>query len=475
MNTKYPLFVILFLFYTSPVFSQQITNRSFENWLQEQFMSLHHYMDSGDEGHANIYRETDAQNGSYSVKLQTSIISNDTLYGYFINFDPDHDFRGGDPYSEHVDSIVGYYKAGLVAQDTAWFLMQFRNNDIPVGAALKYFTIADNTNSWTRFKLDTGMPAGIVPDTLVVGAVSSNALNENPGLDGVSDGSWLQLDNIKFYANGTEVTPMINHDFENWDMHQVEFPEGYLTSLIFDITTTPLSVEKTTDATDGNFAVKLTNVLTSDNDTIVAGITNGTTIDWPPAGGLPLTEIPDSISYDIKIHRVTGGSDDEGWLGFIFKKNGNILHTFDRTYNVSSLGFIHENIPIDLNQYPEVNQTDSLVFFAWNANIPGSTMIIDNIYFHTQSSSIGDLSFERMIAFPNPASDILYLRFYALKPENTQVKIYDLNGKLLINKEMKHIQGKRDLKLDISKLPPGNYIYQVQSGKFRKSKKFIKL
>jgi len=473
MKKQYLLSVILFLFFASPVFSQQFANRSFENWLQEQYVSLSHFMDSGDEGFPSISRETDAQHGNYSVKLQTSLVSNDTLYGFFINFDPDH-FNGGDPYAQHVDSIVGYYKSGIVAQDTAWFLVQFKKIGVPVGSGLKAFTVLDNTNTWTKFKIDTNMPQGIVPDTLMIGAVSSNALNENPGLDGVSDGSWLQLDNLKFYSGGVEVTPVINNDFEDWNVRTIEKPEGFLTSLLFDITTNPLSVEKTTDATDGNFAVKLTNVLTSDNDTIVAGITNGSSIDWPPAGGLPLSVIPDSISYDIKLNRLVGGNEDAAWVGFIFKQNGNILHTSDRTYDSSTTGFIHENIIMNFNQYPQINQADSLVFFAWNAYIPGSTMIIDNIYLHSQSSAISDLTFERLIAFPNPANDILHLRFYALKPENVNIRIFDMKGRQLIHKKLSNIQGQKDLTIDVSQLPHGNYIYSVETEKEKKSFVFIK-
>ncbi len=468
MKNKYFVFS-LFLLLGLKGLPQQFDNSSFENWLQEQYISLSQYMDSGDEGLQTISHETDAQHGSYSVKLQTSIVSHDTLYGFFINFDPDHGFEGGDPYAQHVDSIVGYYKSGIVAQDTAWFLLQFRKMGAPVGAALKAFTNLDNTNAWTKFKLDTGMPPGIVPDTLIVGAVSSNALNENPGLDGVTDGSWLQLDNIKFYSGGSEVTPMPNNDFEDWDVRTIETPEGYLTSLIFGINTNPLTIEKTTDATDGNFAVQLNTVVSQDNDTIVAGITNGNSIGWPPNGGLPINIIPDSISYDVNIYRVTGGNDDTSEIGFIFKSNGNILQYFNRYYDISSTGYVHENIPINLGQNP-----DTLIFYALNGRTPGSYMKIDNLYIHTNSSSIDDLTFERLIAFPNPADDILYLRFNATESENIRVRIFDINGKELIRKDLQNLQGNKDLKINISQLPPGNYIYSVETNNSKKSHVFIK-
>jgi len=468
MKNKYFL-LALFLFWGLGLYSQQIDNRSFENWLQEQYVSLSHFMDSGDEGFPSISRETDAQHGNYSVKLQTSLVSNDTLYGFFINFDPDH-FRGGDPYAQHVDSIVGYYKSGIVAQDTAWFLVQFKKIGVPVGSGLKAFTVLDNTNTWTKFKVDTNMPQGIVPDTLMIGAVSSNALNENPGLDGVSDGSWLQLDNLKFYSGGVEVTPVINNDFEDWDVRTIERPESFLTSLLFDITTNPLSVEKTTDATDGNYAIQLNTVLTMDNDTIGGMVTNAeNTHVWPPTGGLPINVIPDSISYDIKVTRVNGSADDTGSVNFNFRKNGNVLQDFGRSYNLNTVGYQHENIPINLVQTP-----DTLVFFAWNGKMPGSTMKIDNLYIHTNSSGINDLTFERLIAFPNPTDDILHLRFYALKPENVNIRIFDMKGRQLIHKKLSNIQGQKDLIIDVSQLPLGNYIYSIATDKAKKSYVFIK-
>ncbi len=472
MKRKY-LFIGMFLLFmiNSNAQQEQLSNNSFESWLQEQIISLQDYFDSADEGRAGITKESDAYSGNYSVKLQTSIVAQDTMFGYFINFDPDG-FTGGAQYTSHVDSIVGYYKAGVVAQDTAWILTQFKFNSTPIGGGLKGFTQLDNTNTWTRFKINTNMPSGVVPDTLMFGAVSSNALNDGPN-NGVANGSWLQLDNIKFYANGVETTPMANNDFENWDNRTIEKPENYDSSLLWDITSNPLSVEKITDATDGQYAIKLNNVVVH-NDTIHAAITNGRfTHDWPPAGGLHITQIPDSITYDVKVYRTPSpsGTDDNAYVTFYFKNQGNVINVVGETYDVSTQGsgYKHERLDVDFNQ-----NVDTLLFTLFNGRMPGSYTQLDNILLHYHTGNIGNLQVERLVVFPNPADNILQLRFNALKPDDVTIMVMDMQGKIIKRQTNYLNTGNNDISIDISGLSKGNYIFSIKNKEGSLSKTFIK-
>ncbi len=373
-HNYFPLLLALLLVNSSIIKGQQIPNSGFENWTTHNLYSLSDYYDSADEGDSNIIRSAEAQNGNYSVRIETVEETNgDLKVGYFVNFDVEH-FTGGVPYTQHVDSIVGYYRANIVAQDSALVLFQFKKEGEIIGGDLYKFAADKNTAQWTRFSLDTHMAAGEVPDTLMVGTASSNAIDET----GMEAGSWIELDNIKFYSAGEEVTPMPNNDFENWETITYETPDGFDSSLKWDITTSPLSIERVSN-TETNSYVRINTVVNEmEQDTIRGVITNGTLIDdWPPQGGTSITQVPDSITYDIKVYRVHGDAKDTGFVEFIFLSDGQLIETYHKDYSQSTTDFIHENIPVNLAQ-----ESDRILFIAFNGDTPRSYLELDNIVLH---------------------------------------------------------------------------------------------
>lgn len=85
------------------------------------------------------------------------------------------------------------------------------------------------------------------------------------------------------------------------------------------------------------------------------------------------------------------------------------------------------------------------------------------------TTSLKPLLFENKITiYPNPANDFLYLN--GLIKNNTKFKIYDIAGKLILEKEL----GKSN-RININSLPPNIYFYslkensnQIKTGKFLK-------
>ena len=442
----------------------QITNHSFENWTDLSLKSLQDFRDSGDENYGIIEQSTDAVHGQYSVKLQTTELYGELAAGYFVNFDPDH-FTGGVAYSQHVDSICGYYKAHLIAQDSALFLAILKNNGNPVGGGLFKFAADRNTNNWTRFCYPTHMPTGVVSDTLMFGAASSNAIDEI----GMENGSWIQFDSISLKSGNQLLPPMPNYSFENWDVRTVSYPDDFDSSLKWDINSTPLSVEKVTDATDGNYAVKLNTVVNQEQDTIVGAITNGIIDDWPFSGGLALSQIPDAISWDYKVH-YAGHIDFDPNVQFIFKLNGQEIGYFGRTYQSDVNVYQHENMPINLTNVP-----DTLQFNAFSGNFPGNWLIIDNIIIDYPAGITDNLDIQQMLAYPVPTKDIIHLKITAKQPEQVQISLFDINGREVWTNKYDLQEGKNLIGINISQLPPGTYLYRLKAESGMVNKKFVKL
>lgn len=79
--------------------------------------------------------------------------------------------------------------------------------------------------------------------------------------------------------------------------------------------------------------------------------------------------------------------------------------------------------------------------------------------------------------FPNPAVDYLFVDFtWERKGENVQLKILDLNGKLINEKSIEIIQGNNQTKIDIQSLAQGNYLLELSGETWNiSSDQFVKM
>ncbi|MCX7650355.1 MAG: Omp28-related outer membrane protein, partial [Flavobacteriales bacterium] len=63
--------------------------------------------------------------------------------------------------------------------------------------------------------------------------------------------------------------------------------------------------------------------------------------------------------------------------------------------------------------------------------------------------------------FPNPAKEVVNISFHLEKAEPTEVNVYDLNGRLLINKALGTQTGQQQIALPVDALPEGHYLVTV--------------
>lgn len=114
-------------------------------------------------------------------------------------------------------------------------------------------------------------------------------------------------------------------------------------------------------------------------------------------------------------------------------------------------------------------QSDDIAY----ARIPNGTgdFIYQNPTFNTNNEHVGieDEELGELQVFPNPASEILYLKVPA-ELQGTVATIHSLSGQLVQTAAMSF----ENESIDISKLPNGMYILNIQSGSQTVNQRFVK-
>ena len=98
-------------------------------------------------------------------------------------------------------------------------------------------------------------------------------------------------------------------------------------------------------------------------------------------------------------------------------------------------------------------------------------------YLGIQESSINEESkFDDMVVYPNPTSSECNVMFDLSKNGNVNIGIYNLSGRLMLNKKFENkVSGGQNIELNVESLPRGTYIIQMTSGNQKLTKKLLKL
>lgn len=462
MKTPLKLLTLILLTFSLLANAQNsIPNAGFENWSTVTYDELDNYLsETGFTyfilGSSTTSKSTDAQNGNFSVRMETKTNGTDTVFGFFTSGDFDKD--NGYPYSQQPDSLVGYYKSNIAVGDSGFIVIRFSRLGTIFSFNVQPFTNAGNTNSWTRFAMPLNVP--LVPDSMFVAAVSSNAINEI----GVTPGSWLMLDNLSLV--GTNITQgILNGNFENWTTVSIENPDDWSSINLYSNTAGVLSATKSTDKHAGNFALKLETVVVRD-DTL-GFITNGTFGNDSIIGGQPFSVIFDTLSGYYKYSPV--GLDTAG-ISLTFWRGANPLGVFFNQFLPAST-YTPFEVPFVLPQVPDTLRID--IISSLVDNRVGSSLFIDNLILKSIVTSLdekNELANEVQL-YPNPVRDHLSISMQLSNTSN--VSIINAIGSEFWRKE-KVSKGEFNHKIDCSHLSTGTYFLRVESGSTSTHYKILK-
>lgn len=462
MKTKL-LFTLCFMATLTMYAQQSIPNGNFESWDATTKSFPKNYPNNSNvetrrgEFPVNCERSTDAFHGNYAVKLTTVGDTSEGMFGYFINEsteDNPSDWHGGLPYNEKPTGIRGNYKCDIKPGDTAHIIIAFSKNGSNIG--FYNFPITGQRSSYTSFNFTLSPALTQTPDSVIFGAVSSDALNESYEL-----GSMLLLDSISL--TGVSAQPSwLNGDFEVWDSVVLENPKYW-----YENNNKETFTFKTTDAYKGNYAVKLTTRLDEkDNGQDKANPEGLNTAYFQEncfscnaIGGYPFNKTNDTIVF---WYKYTSNGNAQAEFRYTLMKMGNIVG--GNQILLGAAGTYQKiEVPINSMQAPDTLQLffqssqwqDSLV------NQVGSTLIIDEIQLKSEqlNTSLGKLFNNHAFrVFPNPANDRLYIK-QSSQIQSGLFHLYDIFGKLILQTNINNPFES----MNISQLPEGVYFYTIMS------------
>ena len=453
--------------------NSQIVNGGFEIWNTIAWEDLDTAQTSNSDmiGNAlpgNVTKVTPAQNGSYAIKLETSITSTDTNFAYvlFGSFG-DNGPEGGFPYTKKPSTLNGYYKSNIINGDSAGIIVAFRKGGVTI--TMDQFKIGVSNSTYTAFSFPLSISTySVNPDSVVLVAVSSVPTDIDPTAT-PKNGTWIIFDNLSFEGPGiTQQIP--NTNFELWSTISFLDPQGWST---YNAGTylhlgKKLQVEKTTDKYTGSYALKLTSIYV-DSTTAATMITNGENIKGGAGGykgGIPFNKQIDTLTGYYKY--IPSGIDSAS-VGIQFNKAG-IPINYANKWLIPSIAYTYFEIPVNLNQIPDTARID-ISSSTWPVapSNNGSQLIIDDLEW---KSSIVTTLIENNkqtfnhTAFPVPTKNHINISLTLEQTTTLELSIYDLSGKLIYRNPANAYQpGKNLIRVNTGSLASGSYYYKIHAGK----------
>ena len=437
--------------------TKTIVNGDFENWDSTAYTDL--MLPWITENSVNLIKDgiiavtkVPGKVGS-AVRLQTYVKGKDTIVGTVI--------IGGAPYSQMPTGVSGYYKCHSIGKDTAFLAVEF----IQGGNAIDYevfpFSNSDTT-TFTAFNFKLANPLSVTPDSVLVGAVSSNEVNY---VD-ITPGSWLELDQLAF--TGTGITqPIPDGGFENWATVSLNIPIGWQSAPTY-IPGSPTGVVKVGSAYSGKYAVSIT----SQQFQTGAQLTNGNfDANGNLIGGTPYSTTIDTL---IGYYKYIPSGLDSGGILVTLQNNGNIINAQGSTL-APAAKWTAFSIPLLAGGTPDTMRID--LYSSTNySGIGGSTLIIDDLQLKSQLHNAGIINSINtamtISAFPNPAQDHLNIHFSGTIPSEYGIRVYNAEGKLMM--ENNYQSGSSLISLPIAQLATGLYFYEVAANGNVVRNKFVK-
>jgi hypothetical protein len=443
--------------------TQTISNAGFESWSNQLlYENPDNYSSSnplsiGALGEPNALKTTDAWSGDFAVALETVSTSENPVKGaVYIGQVGEEMIWGGTPYTERADSVTGYVKYDVMPGDTAYVGVLFKKLGQPLGICLATFIGTQEAYQYFSQPVQWFIPI-VTPDTIAVAILSSALFGD------AIVGSKLTVDNISF-VGATE--PFPNGDFENWTEYNSEEADSWFSSNLFSKPLGLTPVIKTTDSYEGNYAVQMESMMTYFDDTL-SGITNGHYSFDGPVGGMPVAQIPETLSG---FYKYTSAENDEASANIrLFRYNTSLgeseLLAEESLILAPSANYTSFDLSIQYSAYPPPDTVN--IFFSVENPVVGKSggvLLVDNLDITFKPVSVESAGIEMQgRVFPNPAINNLFVELGNINDENICISIYNTNGLEVLTKQTVS-SSYSTINLNVSSLSSGLYFYRINSG-----------
>lgn len=76
--------------------------------------------------------------------------------------------------------------------------------------------------------------------------------------------------------------------------------------------------------------------------------------------------------------------------------------------------------------------------------------------------------------YPNPVNDQLHIQYESVTPEDIQLKITDIQGRLVLQQSISIHSGTNEISIPVEQLPQGLYLCGLRNGNKLETNKFLK-
>jgi hypothetical protein len=99
----------------------------------------------------------------------------------------------------------------------------------------------------------------------------------------------------------------------------------------------------------------------------------------------------------------------------------------------------------------------------------GHYLIVDDVmlYYHTIGIPVSNDALSEGFIYPNPASDVVNLRFELTNNQEITISISDINGRQVKSGQYDLKSGMQQLQIGLQGIPSGTYLISIGSGKER--------
>jgi len=367
-------------------------------------------------------------------------------------------FEGGVPVNDaNVTGVKLDLRHHIVADQEGLLIVQFKKNGQPIGEGNMgpgtMVLMLEGEADWHQKVVEFEGGFGTAPDACVVGVTTANLLSDDGNFPA---GSWVEIDNIEF-LNGQ---PLPGGDFETWAAEDPIFtPEDVLV----DVNPFNANYERTVDAVNGMFAIKLFTTTYGDGGFNAGRAVFGAGDLWNPTPTVAIhsndTELSFAYKYapegnDVASAQVAFFVQDADVWNQVHFKEIDLEATEDFTYKQYAFKEELDNM--------NVVATHMVITFAsskWNevsTAAAGSTLIVDDVALDgTLRTGVANLVTPRVVASPNPA--VFRVTFDFNMPRSGYYRVLDSKGKQVAIREF---QSAWSVNHDLQNLRSGMYLFR---------------
>ncbi len=368
-------------------------------------------------------------------------------------------FNGG--FAIHDANVTGIkldLRHGFASGSEGLLIVQFKKNGVPVGEGnmgpgTMIITLEGNAD-WHEKVVEFEGGFDIKPDACVVGVTTANLLADDGQFPA---GSWVEIDNLQLLNSNQ---PVVGGDFESWDAEDPIFtPEG----ILVDVNPMHPTYERTVDAVNGMFALKLTTQTYGDGQYNAGRAVFAEGDFYNPTPSIALHQNDTELSFAYKYAPV-GNDLGSVQVAFFNEIDGNwqpvhikqidleaaedfTWHTyaFRQELDNMSLQASHVVITFESSKWNEVPTAGN-----------GSTLIVDDVALDgTLRVGVATLNNARVTASPNPTQARVTFSFNL--PRTGYYRILDSKGKQIAIREF---QSSWDVSHDLQNLKSGMYLFR---------------